>query len=146
MQCRIMSHRSVYPPVLTVSPGASGKIRELLPNAENFNDPCKVTKYSYILVFWVMLSLWTEQSLGWIDALMQSRGRCSVSSWLQFVGQQHRQSVLRPTLVEKSKWHFEYKSGDRPWGNKFFLKPVVLTRAMRPVSCFILVHEFHSVR
>ena len=46
-----MSHCSVYLPVLTVSPEAFGKTKELLQNAKNFNDLYKVRKYSYILSF-----------------------------------------------------------------------------------------------
>ena len=46
-----MSHFSVYLPVLTVSPEAFGKTKELLQNTKNFNDPYKVRKYSYILSF-----------------------------------------------------------------------------------------------
>lgn len=46
-----MSHCSVYLPVLTVSPKAFGKTKELLQNAKTFNDLYKVRKYSYILSF-----------------------------------------------------------------------------------------------
>lgn len=57
MECKILSHCSVYVPVLAVSKGAFGKMKKLLPTAKNLNDHIKRENIATSLAFRMIMTL-----------------------------------------------------------------------------------------